>query len=74
MAGPGFRDVTRIAASRPEIWRDICLTNRTALLQGLEELTQDLLRITDQIRTEDASGIEAFFEAGRTARREVIGE
>lgn len=38
--GNGFRDTTRIAASRPEVWRDICLSNRNALLHALDEYQQ----------------------------------
>lgn len=42
LAGSGFRDVTRIAASSPEMWRDICLSNRDALLAALDAYLDQL--------------------------------
>lgn len=71
--GPGFRDVTRIAASRPAIWRDICLTNREAILQGLEELEQDLDGLRAALNEQDAAAVEAFFARGQAARQETVG-
>ena len=37
-AAGGFRDFTRIASSNPEMWRDICLANRDALVQALTQI------------------------------------
>ena len=74
LVGNGFRDVTRIAAGRPEIWRDICLTNRDAILEGLLRLGEML----DEARRRIAAGapheVESLFEAGRIARRKALGE
>jgi prephenate dehydrogenase len=36
MAGAGFRDFTRIAAASPEMWRDVCLNNKEAILNELD--------------------------------------
>jgi len=36
-AASGFRDFTRIAASSPEMWRDICLANREAMMRELQQ-------------------------------------
>ncbi len=74
LVGPGFRDATRIAGSRPEVWRDICLTNAAAIAEGLGALTAELQEIQAAIEAGDAARIEAFFEAGRAARREVVGQ
>lgn len=73
LSGKGFRDSTRIAASRPEVWRDICLTNRAAVLNGLDEFTEELRQIRAAIDRSDSLAIEAFFKAGRAAREEVAG-
>lgn len=69
-AGAGFRDFTRIAASSPAMWRDVCLANRAALaeeLRGYRALLDELQRAVD---AGDAAALEATFElASRTRRR-----
>ncbi len=70
--GKGFRDATRIAASRPEVWRDICLTNRDALLAGLGELDETLHHFADALARGDGGAVEAFFETGRSAREKAV--
>jgi prephenate dehydrogenase len=70
--GNGFRDLTRIADSRPEVWRDICLTNRTALLQSLAGLDARLHELADILAAGDAERLDAFFEQGREGRRKVL--
>ncbi len=70
--GKGFRDNTRIAASRPEVWRDICLTNRGALLASLGELDETLHGFIDALARGDGDALEAFFETGRSAREKAV--
>jgi prephenate dehydrogenase len=67
-AGAGFRDFTRIAGSSPEMWRDICLANREALLGELSAYQVALATLTEYIRSGDAASIEALFRDARTAR------
>jgi len=67
-AGAGFRDFTRIAGSSPEMWRDICLANREALLNDLSAYQSALATLAEHIRSSDASSIEALFRDARTAR------
>jgi prephenate dehydrogenase len=67
-AGAGFRDFTRIAGSSPEMWRDICLANREALLSDLSAYQVALATLTEYIRSGDASGIEGLFREARSAR------
>ncbi len=69
--GKGFRDTTRIAASRPEIWRDICRENHTAVIAALAAFRNDIEAFEALLKADDAAGIEAFFEAGATARHKV---
>jgi prephenate dehydrogenase len=54
----GFKDFTRIASSRPELWRDICLMNRQALGQSLGDYINSL----KQLRRWIAEGKGAFLE------------
>lgn len=69
--GGGFKDTTRIAASRPELWRDICLMNREAVLRGLKEYMRGLQRMTDSIRAGDAAKLEAEFARALRARKRI---
>ena len=72
VSGQGFRDTTRIAGSRPEVWRDICLTNRDAVVAALDETLASLHAVRDALQHEEASQVEAFFEAGRAAREKMV--
>lgn len=71
--GNGFRDTTRVAAGRPEVWRDICLTNREAIVSALDELETRLAAVRDAIERGLAEDVEAFFDSARKAREEVCG-
>jgi prephenate dehydrogenase len=69
-AAGGFRDFTRIAASSPEMWRDVCLANRTALLAELDAYTDVLARFRAAIDASDGAALEAAFARSRVARQE----
>ncbi len=64
-----FADATRVAASPPEIWRDVCLTNREALLAALRGFQAELDALEAAVEAGDAAQIEAFFAAGAEAKR-----
>ncbi len=68
-AASGFRDFTRIAASSPEMWRDIALANRAALLAEVAAFGAQLDRLTTMLTSGDGAGLEAMFTAARAARR-----
>ena len=67
-AAGGFRDFTRIAASSPEMWRDVCIANRAALLTEIDAYTKVLARFREAIDASDGAALEAAFERSRTAR------
>jgi prephenate dehydrogenase len=73
-AASGFRDFTRIAASHPEMWRDICLANRTALLGELDSYRAQLDEIRLALAQNDGERLEEIFGIARQARREWAGE
>jgi len=68
-AGTGLRDVTRLAASHPEMWRDICVANREALLGELRRYQDMLAELGALLEQSDGAGLERLFEAARAARR-----
>jgi len=67
-AASGFRDFTRIAGSHPEMWRDISLANRTALLSELEAYQLELRRLQELLEHKDGKGLETLFEHASIAR------
>ncbi len=67
-AAGGFRDFTRIASSHPEMWRDICLANRNALLKELDAYMAELLRTRVLLASANQSGLEAMFATARARR------
>jgi prephenate dehydrogenase len=67
-AASGFRDFTRIAGSSPEMWRDIALANREALLADLEAYQGQLAELSRLLREADGAELERIFEAARSAR------
>ncbi|AGX87016.1 prephenate dehydrogenase [Candidatus Symbiobacter mobilis] len=68
LAGPGFRDFTRIAASDPAVWRDILLANRANVLQQCEHLHSQLQAFTTAMRAGDAPALDSLLHRASTAR------
>jgi prephenate dehydrogenase len=67
-AAGGFRDFTRIASSSPEMWRDICLANRDALMSELDAYDAMLARLRAVLASADGEGLERLFTSARDAR------
>ena len=67
-AAGGFRDFTRIAASSPEMWRDISLQNREALLAELDRYGVRLAIFRELIEKGDGPGLERLMAEARSAR------
>ncbi len=72
-AAGGFRDFTRIAASDPVMWRDICLANRDAILTVLERFSTDLEQLHAAIRTSDGVRILEVFARAKHERDQFNG-
>ncbi len=67
-AASGFRDFTRIAASSPEMWRDICLANRDALMRELMQYANELHVLYQALERRDAGKLEEVFAEARKVR------
>jgi prephenate dehydrogenase len=67
-AASGFRDFTRIAGSHPEMWRDISLANKDALLKELAAYQDELARLKTLVQNQDSAGLEALFSRASLAR------
>jgi prephenate dehydrogenase len=68
-AASGFRDFTRIAGSSPEMWRDISLANRDALLTELDAYLAQLTVLRAHLTANDGPGLEAIYTNAQRARR-----
>jgi len=67
-AASGFRDFTRIAGSHPEMWRDISLANRAALLNEITAYQDELSRLKQMLELSDGDALHALFDRASTAR------
>ncbi len=68
----GFRDFTRLAASDPEMWRDVCLHNRDAILEMLSRFAEDLASLQRSIRWGDGEALFNLFTRTRAIRKSII--
>jgi prephenate dehydrogenase len=68
LAAGGFRDMTRIAASHPGIWPDICAENREAIVGELDRLIEALRHVQGLVDRSDRDGLVGVLEQARSAR------
>lgn len=68
----GFRDFTRIAASDPEMWRDVFLSNKTAVLEVVDRYIEDLSALKRAIRWGEGDDLLREFSKTRNIRRQII--
>ena len=68
----GFRDFTRLAASDPTMWRDVCLYNKDAILEMLARFSEDLAALQRAIRWSDGEKLFDIFTRTREIRRSIV--
>jgi prephenate dehydrogenase len=68
LAGPGFRDFTRIAASDPAIWRDILYANRDQLLLQSQHLREALQAFETALAQGDSATLQKLITAASQSR------
>lgn len=67
-AAGGFRDFSRIASSDAIMWRDVCLTNKDAILESMDRLDSHVKQLRSMIESEDGAGLQSVFERAKRAR------
>jgi prephenate dehydrogenase len=67
-AGAGFRDFTRIAASSPEMWRDICLANKSAILKEIDQYLNVVKHLQTLIQEGNGEQLEKLFSKASESR------
>ena len=73
-AASGFRDFTRIAGSHPEMWCDISLANKSALLSEITTFENELSQLKQLVTNENATGLQSLFERASIARNQWAKE
>jgi len=68
LAGPGFRDFTRIAASDPTVWRDILIANREEVLKQLQLVRQSTDAMEVALRAGNGEALEQLIRQASDAR------
>ena len=71
LAAGGFRDTTRIASSNPEMWRDVSLGNRQAILEAIEIFEKQLQNCKDALNAKDAHAVFNIFSRAKKWREQV---
>jgi prephenate dehydrogenase len=72
-SGTGFRDVTRIASSSPELWRDVCMLNRENLIHFIDVLMRRIEAVRGYMVSADADSLEEEFRKAK-ALRDGLGQ
>ncbi|MFQ5913328.1 MAG: prephenate dehydrogenase [Nitrospinota bacterium] len=71
-AGGGFRDFSRIASSDPVMWRDICLSNREAILHWISRYEEALADVKGMIERDDGEGLRDAFRRAKERRDALV--
>lgn len=71
LAAGGFRDMTRIASSSFEMWRDILIGNQGAILDALSHFSRRLQSVRNRLIEEDLDALQETFEEAQTTRRSI---
>lgn len=74
VAATGFRDATRLAGGDPEMWRDIFMTNRQAILAAIDAFDESLMQLRDLLALGDAPGVEKLLAAAKKRREKTIAK
>lgn len=72
LAATGFRDISRLASGDPDMYRDICMTNRAAITRWLNEAMNRMLDVREILEQGDAEQLRAFFAKAREHREEWL--
>ncbi len=72
IAAGGFKDITRIASSSPDVWQQICLTNGENITEMLSLYIKALSSVKELLEKKDADALYAFFDSARTYRDSFV--
>ena len=73
-AASGFRDFSRIAASSPDVWRDISIQNQKSIINDLKLFRKEITKITNFIEAKDIKALEEYLKLASKTRKNWIKE
>ena len=68
-AASGFRDFSRIAASSPEVWRDISIQNQESVIKDLKLFQKEIAKLINFLEKKDQKGLEAYLKLASSTRK-----
>lgn len=71
LAAGGFKDITRIASSSPEIWENICMSNKESICDILTQYQNSLEQVRQMILSEDADALYHMFDSAGSYRNSI---
>lgn len=71
IAAGGFRDITRIASSSPEMWESISVENKAQLLEAIDRYREDLKTVARAIGSGDTDYLHSFFSEAKDYRDDM---
>jgi prephenate dehydrogenase len=71
-AAGGFADFTRIASSNPDMWHDICFSNKEALLKTLDKFSEHIDEVKAAIKSSNSEQLLKIFTRAKKARDEFV--
>lgn len=71
LAAGGFKDITRIASSSPEMWEQVCMTNRKPIAEFIRRYIYSMEQILADVESGNGSGINQLFARARTYRNSI---
>ncbi len=74
LAGGGLRDTTRIASGSPDLWVDICRSNREQVRRALDEYVQVLQRMADALRDGDLGELKNMLHEAKRRRDRALAD
>ena len=72
LIGGGFRDTTRIASSNADMWADICMTNKNAIVFDIKRLQKILGDVAEAIEQGDRTAVHDYFAAAKKCRDGIL--
>ena len=74
LAAGCFRDMTRVAASGPEMWTEITRENSAEVVRALREVSRRMLAVADALEADDEEGVRTFFQAAHQEKRKLLSK